>query len=178
MQPGYPPRRRGPSGTRGPVLAAVGCSVVFFLVVIIVIVVAAVNGSDDDPNDDDTYAPTRAASPISTTTSEVAAEFEGTWRGTGYQTEPEVTNWDVELRLVEGLSIGTVKYPQCSGIVRVVSSSPDELVMRQTITSGTQYCAPSGYVTLSSPGGVTVRYEYSETEDDETPNATGTLYKE
>jgi hypothetical protein len=159
------------------VLAAVGCSVVFFLIVVTVIIVAAVSSNSNDPDDDYDSAPTRAASPSPSATG-VTADFEGTWKGTGYQTRPERTHWEVELRLVEGLGIGSVRYPECSGIVRVVSSTPDELVMRQTITSGTQYCEPSGYVTLSTPGSTRVRFEYSDDEDAVTPNATGTLYKD
>jgi serine/threonine protein kinase len=174
--PGYPPRRRGPSGTRGPVLAAVGCSVVFLLAVVVVIILVAINSNSSDPDDGYT-APTRAASPAPSPTG-VTADFDGTWKGTGYQTRPERSHWDVELKLVEGVRIGTVKYPDCSGVVRVVSSSPDELVMRQTITSGSPDCAQSGYVTLSSPGSTTVRFEYADDEDAVTPNATGTLYKD
>jgi hypothetical protein len=162
------------------VLAAVGCSIAFILIVVIVIVAAALSASNNDDPDDPgyTYEPTRAASPAASSTSGVTADFEGIWKGTGYQTQPEVTHWDVELRLVEGVRVGTVKYPECSGIVQVISSSPDELVMRQTITTGTQYCEQSGYVTLSSPGSTTIRFEYSDEEDDASPNATGTLYKD
>jgi hypothetical protein len=177
-RPNYPPRQRGPSGTRGPVLAAVGCSVAFVIIVAIVVVAAALSSSDDPDEPTYTYTPTSAATPFGTSTTAVPADFGGTWKGTGYQTKPEVTHWDVEIRLAEGLRFGTVKYPKCSGILQVVSSEPSEVVMRQTITSGTQYCETSGYVTLSTPGNTTVRFTYSDDEDDVSPNATGILYKE
>jgi hypothetical protein len=51
-------------------------------------------------------------------------------------------------------------------------------VLRQTITTGRQKCAPTGYVTLSSPGSTSVRFEYADVEDAESPNATGTLFKQ
>ncbi len=86
--------------------------------------------------------------------------------------------WDVQITLVEGLHYATVRYPQCSGILQVVSSSVGELVFRQTITTGRDECAATGYVTLSSPGSTSVRFEYSDVEDAASPNATGTLFKQ
>lgn len=174
--PSYPPPRRPSSGTRGPVLAAVGCTVAFFLIVIIAAVLAAVD--TDDPTPSYSPPPIRTSDSFTTSANTVTADFEGTWKGTGYQTKPDVTHWDVEIILIEGVRYGTVKYPSCSGILQVVSSSTDELVMRQTITTGADKCAQFGYVTLSSPGNTTVRFAYSDEEDAVTPNASGTLFKE
>jgi hypothetical protein len=162
------------------VLAAVGCSVAFLLVIIIVIVVAAASGSDDDPTP--TYspsaAPTNTFTPSSSLGPAITADYQGTWKGTGYQTKPRVTHWSVQITLVEGLHYGTVRYPACTGLLRVVSSSVDELVLRQTITTGRDQCAVSGYVTLSSPGSTSVRFQYAEAENAVSPNATGTLFKQ
>jgi hypothetical protein len=162
-------------GTRGPVLAAVGCSAAFLLVV-----VAAAGGSGDDPTP--TYsssaAPANTYTPSSSASAAITADFQGTWKGTGYQTKPRVTHWSVQITLVEGLRYGTVRYPSCSGLLRVASSSVNELVLRQTITTGRDQCAASGYVTLSSPGNTSVRFQYAEAEDAVSPNATGTLFKQ
>ncbi len=182
-QTGYPRPHRTSSGTRGPVLAAVGCSVAFLLVIVIVIVVAAAVGSDDEPTPpySSAGAPADTSSPSSPSPSlgpTVTANFEGTWKGTGYQTKPRVTHWSVQITLDEGRRYGTVRYPACSGLLRVTSSSVDELVLRQTITTGRDQCSVSGYVTLSSPGSTSVRFRYAEAEDAVSPNATGTLFKQ
>ena len=175
QHPGYPRPPRARSGTRGPVLAAVGCSVAFLLVIVIGIVLAAVSGSDDDPTP--TYSPS-AARTSTLTGPAITTDFQGTWKGTGYQTKPRVTHWTVQISLVEGLHYGTVRYPACSGLLRVVSSSVDELMLRQTITTGRDQCAVAGYVTLSSPGSTSVRFRYAEAEDAVSPNASGTLFKQ
>jgi serine/threonine protein kinase len=178
---GYQPPPRASSGTKGPVLAAVGCSVAFLLIIVIGIVLAVASGSDDDPTDYPTPAYPTSTSPTSTFTSSgaaITAEFQGSWKGTGYQIKPRVAHWDVQVTLIEGLHYATVKYPECSGILQVVSSSVDELVLRQTITTGRDNCAPAGYVTLSSPGFTSVRFAYSDAEDAEVPSATGTLFKQ
>jgi serine/threonine protein kinase len=96
------PAPRATSGTRGPVVAAVGCSVALLLVIVIGIVLAAASGSDDDPTP---VYPTDSsrAQPTDTYTSpsatEVTADFQGTWKGTGYQTRPRVAHWDVQIIL-------------------------------------------------------------------------------
>jgi hypothetical protein len=175
--PGYgrPPRAR--SGTRGPVLAAIGCSVAFLLVIIVVIVLAVASGSNDDPAP--TYSPGAARTNTFTSSAPaITSDFQGTWRGTGYQTKPRVTHWSVQITLIEGLRTAIVRYPACSGLLRVVSSSVDELVLRQTITTGRDQCAVAGYVTLSSPGATSVRFQYAEAADAVSPNATGTLFKQ
>jgi hypothetical protein len=174
---GYRRPPRASSGTRGPVLAAIGCSVAFLLIIIIVIVVAVASGSDDDPTP--TYSPDAArTSTFTSSAPAITTDFQGTWKGTGYQTKPRVTHWSVQITLVEGLHYGTVRYPECSGLLRVVSSSVDELVLRQTITTGRDQCAVAGYVTLSSPGISSVRFQYAEAEEAVSPNATGTLIKQ
>jgi predicted Ser/Thr protein kinase len=179
-QPGYPRPPRTSSGTKGPVLAAVGCSVAFLLVIVIVIVVAAASGSGDDPTP--TYsssaAPTNTFTPSPSLGPAITADFQGTWKGTGYQTKPRVTHWSVQVTLSEGRRYGSVQYPACSGLLRVVSSSVNELVLRQTITTGRDQCAVSGYVTLSSPGSTSMRFQYAEAEDAVSPNASGTLFKQ
>jgi serine/threonine protein kinase len=177
-RPPYPPRRRGASGTTGPVIAAVGCSIAFVVIILIAILLAASNGDSDDSGDDSGGAtPTGRTTSTYTSATAVTDNFEGTWRGTGYQTKPEVTHYDVEMSLTEGRTFGTVTYPKCSGIVRVLSNAANTLVLRQTITTGTEYCERIGYVTMSSPGFTTVRYAYAS-DQNATPNATGTLYKE
>jgi len=158
----------------------VGCSGALLLVIVIGIVLAVASGSGDDPTP--TYststAPTSTFSPSTSSTSAITTDFQGSWKGTGYQTRPRVAHWDVQITLVEGLHYATVRYPQCSGILQVVSSSVGELVFRQTITTGRDECAATGYVTLSSPGSTSVRFEYSDVEDAASPNATGTLFKQ
>jgi serine/threonine protein kinase len=177
-RPPYPPRRRGASGTTGPVIAAIGCSIAFVVIILIAILLAASNGdSDDSGYDSRGTTPTSGATGTYTSATSVTNGFNGTWKGTGYQTRPEVAHYDVEMSLTEGRTYGTVTYPKCSGIVRVLSNAANTLVLRQTITTGVQYCERFGYVTLSSPGFTTVKYAYASNQN-ATPNATGTLYKE
>ncbi|HEU5159314.1 MAG TPA: serine/threonine-protein kinase [Streptosporangiaceae bacterium] len=184
MHAGAPPRPPRPSrmssGTRGPVLAAVGCSVAFLLLIIIVVALVAAGQSDDPtPTYSPAYSPSAAPTTSSTSSDPtVTLPFQGTWKGTGYQSKPRVAHWSVQITLVSGLRSGIVRYPACSGRLRVVSSSEEEIVLRQTITTGEEQCATTGYVTLSSPGNTTVRFQYAETEDAVSPNATGTLYKQ
>jgi hypothetical protein len=163
------------------VIAAVGCSIAFVVIILIAILLAVSNGGSDDSGDSgyDSGGTTPTGPTTSTYTSATAVtdSFEGTWRGTGYQTKPEVTHYDVEMSLTEGRTFGTVTYPKCSGIVRVLSNAANTLVMRQTITTGTEYCERIGYVTMSSPGFTTVRYAYAS-DQNATPNATGTLFKD
>jgi serine/threonine protein kinase len=176
---GYAPRpTRASSGTRGPVLAAVGCSVAFILIIVIAIVLAATARSGSDlpaPSDAASTSPTGTHT---STTTAITREYEGSWAGTGYQTRPRAAHWAVHIDLAAGRRYGTVRYPECAGLLRVVSNSVDGLVLRQTITTGRSNCAATGYVTLSKPGAASMRYAYADVADAPAPTATGTLYRQ
>jgi hypothetical protein len=155
------------------VLAAVGCTVVLLLIVLVAIILASRAGGNDHPATGYSASTASSATP-NWTDPKVAPEFAGTWKGTGYQVRPRVTHWTVEITLADGGHYGTVKYPRCSGSLKVLTSSVDELFMRQTITTGTRNCAVQGYVALTAPGSTAVQFSYTAGAADD---ATGTLYK-
>ncbi len=71
------------------------------------------------------------------------ARLRGEWEGTGYQSDSNDT-WAMRLT-VKG-RVYAVEYPSlgCSGRWRLLSRSRARFVFRETITKGTEKCAPRG----------------------------------
>ena len=174
-RPGYSPPPQQRSSSNGPVIAGVGCAVLAVLVIVVIVVIAVVGDDDDDdppytlPTPPTTYTPSVRPS-VGSSASDRGVS--GIYRGTGYQPGAGTGRTTFQVRFGMFNSVGNATYTYsdgktCRTSLRLLSGSEQagKAEYQETPNSGQdpKECAP-GYVTFSNFTGVTMRWEWRQTQ--------------
>jgi hypothetical protein len=86
----------------------------------------------------------------------VSAAFQGSWKGTGSQSNQPGVEWTIALTLTDGAResvTGTITYPslECGGDLILREAEPGRVELLERITFGS--CVDRGVVTLTSSRG-------------------------
>jgi hypothetical protein len=84
----------------------------------------------------------------------------GEWTGTGYQIDSEST-WAMVLSFGRGRYAAEYPSLECAGRWRLLRLSRTRAVFRETITKGTEKCAPGGRVVIERLNARQLSYRYS-----------------
>lgn len=178
---GAPAPARG--GSKGPIIAAVGCGTLALLAVVLLLVLAAIGSQVDNPTTTPSYPPPSidyTPPTFSTPFGRYGAhpDFAGTWTGKGFQTEPKPSTWNIKITLSANRALGNVEYGDgaCTGFL-TVRSSDSTTTEASELVSGND-CEVTGYLTLKLIGTDTMRYEWKKYSSDTRPAATGTLTRD
>lgn len=110
----------------------------------------------------------------------VPEDFDGTWKGVGFQPSGAVKTWDVEVKLREGKTRGTMKLPEldCSGDLTVTSASDNVLELDAVMDKDPDgVCADAAQVRLTRLPFERLTFQWEDSADS-TNTASGVLQKD